>query len=132
MAHKIFVYGTLMRGDCRSSALQGQRFAGEARTLPQYRMYDVGSYPALVETPRGVCIEGEVWEVTPACLARLDAVEGVPEGLYERRLIRLQGRFDGLHVEAYLYRQSTDGMQECGTRWHGRSRGLVWDGGPPG
>jgi len=131
MAHKIFVYGTLMRGDCRSAVLQGQLFVDEARTLPQYRMFDVGSYPALVEAPRGIAIEGEVWEVTPACLARLDAVEGVPEGLYERKPIRLQGRFAGLLVEAYFYCQSTEGMADCGARWHGRSRGLVWDGGPP-
>jgi gamma-glutamylaminecyclotransferase len=127
----VFVYGTLMRGDCRHGALAGQEFAGEARTIAAYRMYDVGTYPALVEAADGVEIEGEVWRVSAACRARLDAVEGVDEGLYARRTIRLQPPFDTSPVEAYFYLQSTSGMRDCGSRWHGRSRGSTWNGGPP-
>ena len=131
MSTLVFVYGTLMRGDCRHSALGGQEFVGEGRTVAAYRMYDVGTYPALVETADGLEIEGEVWRVDAACLARLDGVEGVDEGLYARRPIRLQPPFDTTPVVAYFYRLSTSGMPDCGSRWHGRSRGSVWHGGPP-
>ncbi len=131
MSTLIFVYGTLMRGDCRHSALSGQEFFGEARTVASYRMYDVGTYPALIEDAHGLEIEGEVWRVDSACRARLDAVEGVDEGLYARRPIRLQPPFDASSVEAYFYRHSTSGLRDCGARWHGRSRGSVWNGGPP-
>lgn len=131
MSHLVFVYGTLMRGDCRHGALEGQQFVGCGTTVAAYRMYDVGSYPALVEADGGRSITGEVWRVDAACLARLDEVEGVDEGLYARRSIRMQPPFDHEAVEAYFFLQSTAGMRDCGGRWHGASRGSSWDGGPP-
>lgn len=127
----IFVYGTLMRGDCRHAVLAGQQFMGEARTEPAYRMFDVGTFPGLVEAADGLEVEGEVWRVDERCLARLDAVEGVDEGLYARRPIRLQAPFETAPVEAYFYLQSTAGLRDCEWRWHGRSRGMNWEGGPP-
>ena len=50
---RVFLYGTLKRGGCRSHVLKDQRFLGEAMTVPKYRMYDTGSYPALVEDEGG-------------------------------------------------------------------------------
>lgn len=131
MATNIFVYGTLMRGDCRHGVLAGQTFLGEAKTDPRYRMYDVGTYPALVESAGGLAIEGELWSVDDACLARLDEVEGVPEGLYARRPIKLQPPFEGTAAQAYLFLKCTSGMAYCGPRWHGMSRGTTWHGGLP-
>jgi gamma-glutamylcyclotransferase (GGCT)/AIG2-like uncharacterized protein YtfP len=119
MANNIFVYGTLMRGDCRHGALAGQKFLGDATTVPRYRMYDVGTYPALVESPDGLAIEGELWSVDDACLARLDDMEGVPEGLYARRPITLQPPLDGTAAQAYFFLRSTLGMTDCGPRWQG-------------
>ena len=131
MSTLVFVYGTLMRGDCRHSALAGQEFVGEARTVAAYRMYDAGTFPGLVEAADGLEIEGEVWCVDAWCLARLDVIEGVNEALYARRAIRLQTPFETTPVETYLYLQSTIGMPDCGPRWHGRSRSMKWEGGPP-
>lgn len=131
MSTLVFVYGTLMRGDCRHGALAGQEFVGEARTVAAYRMFDVGTFPALVESADGVEIEGEVWCVDDWCLARLDEIEGVSEGLYARRAIRLQAPFAAILVQGYIYQESTAGMPDCGARWHGRSRGMKWEGGPP-
>lgn len=119
----IFVYGTLKRGDVRSAALAGARFLGEARTEPRYRLYDCGEYPALVGAPPGaggVSIEGEVYEATPECLARLDEVEGVAEQLYERAPIALLPPFSTDTVEAYFYRRPVAGLRELGTRWERR------------
>jgi gamma-glutamylcyclotransferase (GGCT)/AIG2-like uncharacterized protein YtfP len=127
----LFVYGTLMRGDCRHGALAGQIFLGEAQTLPRYRLYDVGTYPGLVEAAPGLVIEGELWDVDDACLARLDLVEGVPDGLYARRPVALTAPFEHARAQAYFFLESTTGLTDCGPRWHGRSRGIEWTGGPP-
>jgi gamma-glutamylcyclotransferase (GGCT)/AIG2-like uncharacterized protein YtfP/lysophospholipase L1-like esterase len=111
----IFFYGTLKRGGCRSHVLRGQRFAGEAKTVAKYRMYNTGSYPALVEDEDGLEVEGEVWEVDDECLQVVDAIEAVPD-LYERKPVSLTGPgMDG--VETYIYRRSVDGLPDCGGRW---------------
>ncbi len=112
---RIFVYGTLKRGGCRSHVLKGQRFLGEAKTVATYRIYNTGSYPALVEKEDGLQVEGEVWEIDDHCLRSLDAIEAVPH-LYERKPVTLTDRsMEG--VETYIYRQNVDGMPDCGGRW---------------
>jgi gamma-glutamylaminecyclotransferase len=116
----VFVYGTLMRGGCRSVALSGQRCLGTARTMPRYRMYDCGSYPGLIEVERGRAIMGEVWEVDAACLARLDDVEGVSEDWFARREIVLQSPFDEAPAQAYFYLHPVRHLRECGPRWINR------------
>jgi gamma-glutamylaminecyclotransferase len=113
----LFVYGTLRRGESRHRYLAGQRYVGVARTQPQYRLFDLGDYPGLVERSNGRSIEGELWDVTPECLARLDAVEGCHEGLYRRSDVQLLSPHDQLPVFSYLYEKTVDGMPECGGRW---------------
>ncbi|MFG0334386.1 MAG: gamma-glutamylcyclotransferase [Maioricimonas sp. JB049] len=127
----IFVYGTLMRGQCRHRVLEGQEFLGEAGTVNRYRLFDMGSYPGLVESSDGLSIEGEVYRVDNDCLRVLDQVECVDQGLYARRRIDLQAPFDSQPVEGYLYLRSTQGLKDCGRRWHGGSRRETWAGGPP-
>ena len=78
-------------------------------------MHDTGSYPALVEEGDGLQVEGEVWEVDDDCLRVLDVIDAVPN-LYERKPVSLTDPgMDG--VETYIYRQSVDGMPDCGGRW---------------
>ena len=112
---RIFVYGTLKRGCCRSQVLKNQRFLGPARTAAKYRMYDTGSYPALIEAEDGIEIEGELWEVDEACLRVLDAIEDVPT-LYIRQPVDLQSPEAG-DSQTYIYRQNVSGMPACGSRW---------------
>lgn len=122
----IFVYGTLKRGDVRSGALAGERFLGEVRTRPLYRLYDCGDYPGLMSAPAGslgTAIAGELYEVSPACLERLDEVEGVAERLYERRQIELDAAPFAEPVEAYFYLLPVAGLADCGPRWERRSSG---------
>lgn len=131
MSVTLFIYGTLKRGDCRHSALAGQTFRGEASTESGYRLYNIGSYPGLVESPTGLAVEGELWEVDAACLARLDEVEGVAEGLYERRTIRLAEPLGDLNVQSYFFLKNTAGLADCGPCWQPRADASPWDGGPP-
>jgi len=114
----LFVYGSLKRGCHNHAQLTGQSFVAEARTLPGYRLFDVGGYPGMVPWPADTeGVQGEVWSVDPAGLARLDAFEGVPEGLYVRRPIPLAAPFAGTPVEAYLYPHSVTGRRDVGTCW---------------
>lgn len=114
---KVFVYGTLKRGFSRSTALVGQTFIGPARTTADYRIFDCGSYPGLVEVTDGLCIKGELWEVDAACLADLDDIEGVSLNLYHRARVRLEAPDDMQDVEAYFYKRNVAGLRDCGTSW---------------
>ena len=100
----LFVYGTLKRGGRNHGVLSDQRFIGEARTVSGFRLFDLGEYPGMIADPNSpISVTGEVWSVSEAALARLDAFEGVPEGLYRRVAIRLQEPFGGESVQTYLY-----------------------------
>lgn len=111
---RVFVYGTLKRGRENHRWIEGQRFVRMAKTRPLYRMYDLGGYPGLVSHSEGLCIEGEIWDVSPAGLARLDVLEGVAVGEYERVPLELE---DGGPAEGYLYLREVDGHKDCGVCW---------------
>lgn len=97
----VFVYGTLRRGQRNHHLLRRATFLGEARTRPIYRLVDLGPYPGLCDWPEnGFAVQGEVWQVDPATLALLDALEEVPT-LYRRQSIELQDDFG--EVQAYFY-----------------------------
>jgi gamma-glutamylaminecyclotransferase len=115
----VFVYGTLKRGQDNHSALAGQRFVGEARTEPAYRLYQLDGYPGMVAAASGGrSIEGEIWEVDPACLARLDELEGTAAGLYARMPVRLAPPRAAAGVETYLYLPGVAGRPDLGTRFN--------------
>ena len=115
---RIFVYGTLKRGYCRHFVLAGQRFLGEARTAPAYRLVRVGSYPTLVQADKkGLSIVGELWEVDRGALIELDGVEGTDVGLFERRPIRIEAPWNTIAAEAYFYVADASAFPDCGTVW---------------
>lgn len=125
MEQLLFVYGTLKRGDVRGSALAGQRFVSVALTLPRYRLFDCGDYPALIAATGGGSgreISGELWAVDAPCLQRLDAVEGVDEHLYCRSTIALAPPHADAVVEAYFYLRSVTGLIELDGRWTAKRR----------
>jgi gamma-glutamylaminecyclotransferase len=118
MPHLIFVYGTLKRGGSNHRQLAGQRFVSSASTRPGYKLYLLAGYPGLVAVDRdGRSIEGEIWEVDPACLARVDKLEGTDKGLYARVPIYILPPNDSLAVEGYLYLLDVTGLTELGDNW---------------
>ena len=119
MRTRLFIYGTLKRGHERAGLLSGQQFLGDAQAGPFYRMYRVDQYPGLVHDVAGVAVQGELWEVDAECLAELDRVEAVDDGLYQRQLIELADPWQNQAVEAYFYLQPVDGLVDCGTCWEG-------------
>ena len=94
----LFVYGTLMSGlSCAMGREQRERLGREARSFGagsvQGRLYDLGSYPGLVESDDpGERVMGEVLRLNAPSrtLAELDAYEGVGAG-------------DGKHAEPDEY-----------------------------
>ncbi len=113
----VFVYGTLKRGGSNHGFLMGERFLGEALTVPGYTLYTLDGYPGMVPDATAEGVLGELWLVTPACLAALDDLEGLAEALYRREPIQLQGPFATLAVETYLYARSIAGRPHLGPTW---------------
>jgi len=115
----VFVYGTLKRGLSNHRWLRGQTFLGGARTVSEYRMFDLGGYPGMVlaEGEDGGAIEGEVWAVDAEGLRGLDKLEGVAEGEYAFETVRLEGKWGEEEVKGYLYLQPVKGCREVKGCW---------------
>lgn len=114
---RVFVYGTLKRGGENHEWIQAQTFVAPARTQPLYRMFDLGGYPGMIRAESGLAIEGEVWDVDEAGLARLDVLEDIDSGEYERVKIELEGEFAAQFVEGYLYLRDLSGRRDAGACW---------------
>jgi len=82
MEHRVFVYGTLRRGEVNHRLLSGADPLGEHRTEPCFSLYDLGPYPGLTRHGK-TAILGEVYRTNSACLRRLDRLEDYPR-LYTR------------------------------------------------
>jgi gamma-glutamylcyclotransferase (GGCT)/AIG2-like uncharacterized protein YtfP len=118
MTTLLFVYGTLKRGCSNHRWLAGEEFLGAARTVPGFRLFDLGGYPAIAAVADDHAgVAGEVWSVRPPALAALDRFEGVHEGLYVRAPIALQAPFADRKVDAYFSVQGVMGRREIGAEW---------------
>ena len=83
----LFVYGTLKRGQRNHGLMREARFLGEAITFPDYTLLDLGSFPGIIAGGT-TAVHGELYEVGPDLLARLDRHEGVPR-LYVREAVHM-------------------------------------------
>lgn len=116
-ARTIFVYGSLKRGFALHHLLHNQSFLGSASAMPFYRIFDLGSYPGLVDWPAGLAVEGELYAVDAMTLGRLDDAEGVADGLYARRRIQLAPPHEDIIADAWFWLGAVRGLRDCGTSW---------------
>ena len=80
--NRVFVYGTLKRGQHNAHFMHGARFLGRHVTKKLYAMYEFGGFPAVCE--RGAqAISGEVYQVDDRQFRRLDDLEWYPH-FYQR------------------------------------------------
>ena len=106
--NRLFVYGSLMKGELNAHLMAGARLVGSAQTVPAYRLVHLGGYPGML-SGGGSSVVGEVYEVPAATLAVLDAFEEHPE-VFVRTPVRLQtqpavaGADAEAACEAYLLR----------------------------
>lgn len=99
MATRLFIYGTLMRGEVGHHLLADARYVGPARTHARYTLLRLGWYPALIEGGE-TSVRGEVYAVDDEALPALDAYEDAP-ALYARAPVAL---LDAGPASAYLLR----------------------------
>lgn len=97
MAHLVFVYGTLMKGELHHTSMTHARFLRAAETEPAYDLVQIDYYPAMI-AGGSARIVGELYEVDDQTLARLDELEEVP-AYYERTSITLA---DGTVAHTYV------------------------------
>lgn len=88
MSNKVFVYGTLQKGNKRRGLDQfgpHAEFVGEAYTTEgQFNMYDMGPFPGVILGGANDVV-GQVWDVTDEAFQQLDYIEGYPD-FYNRRV----------------------------------------------
>jgi gamma-glutamylaminecyclotransferase len=110
MSTHVFVYGTLKEGFPNFGVNTGIRVAGAFITAERYPLYLVGErgLPCLINAPgQGEYVVGQVFEVQPETLERMDILERVnePDG-YERVQITVRSQSSEppteLTTQAYL------------------------------
>jgi len=114
----LFVYGSLKRFEPNHRLLGDSAFLECALTEPRFTLFDLGAYPAMT-MDGDMQVEGEIYEVGDATLARLDQFEGHPS-YYERVAIPIVGHDD---VEGYVFRATlpVDAKRIIGGRWSSSS-----------
>ncbi|PSW15180.1 gamma-glutamylcyclotransferase [Photobacterium sanctipauli] len=100
---KVFVYGTLRKGESNHHLLQQALYLGQCQIQGRYQLFNLGYYPALVDAEHNRRIAGEVYQVSAQELAQLDILEEYPS-LYRREPVETQhGR-----AWVYLYNHNVD------------------------
>lgn len=88
MTNKVFVYGTLKKGNFTRGMdrFGNAEFIGKALTTDSlYKMYSLGAFPAVSISGDNV-VSGEVWQVDDETFKILDQIEGYPD-FYTRSVI---------------------------------------------
>jgi len=102
MGARVFVYGTLRRGQSNHRLLASAKFVGVGRTAAEYSMFSLGPFPGVVEGGT-TSIVGEIYDVGDDTLAALDSLEGTPT-MYSRETLVLDVP-NGMVVEWYVWNQ---------------------------
>ena len=104
-AHRVFVYGTLMKGQRAHHLLEGCTPLGTWH-LYGYAMYNLGNYPGILEQ-EGKSVIGEVYLIPEAFWKAMDEYE--EEGtLYHRRTVTVTNGEKQMEVQAYIYAREVD------------------------
>ena len=119
----IFVYGTLMKGERAENLLAGSEFLGNY-FLKDYAMYDLGSYPGIVEQ-KGQGVAGEAYLVPAERMEAIDSYEG--EGsLYHRRIVPVSNHEKTIFAKVYVYAGKPTG-RPIGLKWNAeRNNDRCW------
>ena len=98
---KVFVYGTLLKGEGNHRLLENSKFVGKDSVIG-FKIYNLGYFPACVPSEEYPCVVfGEVYEISNETLSSLDRLEGYPR-IYNRKEVNT---FSG-HT-AFIYYMDT-------------------------
>jgi gamma-glutamylcyclotransferase (GGCT)/AIG2-like uncharacterized protein YtfP len=120
--HRVFVYGSLMKGLALHGLLTGSTYKGKG-WVSGFKMYDLGVYPGIT-IGYGIVL-GEIYDITYEQMERLDQAEGCdiarPEhSLYVRHRIIVNTPGDKTEGWVYIYQgelNEDDTVIENGD-WH--------------
>ncbi|MCA1443716.1 gamma-glutamylcyclotransferase [Ensifer sp. IC4062] len=103
----VFVFGTLKKGfPLHRRGLARARFVGFYRTARKYPMLIAGPWfaPMMLDEPgHGRYVSGELYQVDPATLAKLDRLEAVGRPGNFRKRIRITPKGFGPSCDAFAY-----------------------------
>lgn len=100
MKHTIFVYGTLKKGFSNHRLLEGAEFAGNAKTLEKFSLYESG-IPYVFKDETVSHIYGELYQLDELTLENIDGLEGHPDW-YRRKEVDVLTE-NGETITAWLY-----------------------------
>jgi gamma-glutamylcyclotransferase (GGCT)/AIG2-like uncharacterized protein YtfP len=106
---RLFVYGSLKRGEANHGVLGGARFLGVTRTASAFALSEIETFPALVPGDRAIV--GELFEFPRARLPELDSFEG---SAYVRCEISLES---GAVATSYVARDASAGVPLAVSEW---------------
>lgn len=112
---KVFVYGTLKRGfPFFELGLADADFLGAVQTIQPYPMYIAADFygPMMLDRPgEGLQITGELYDVEPAAMDRLDELESIGKPGSFRSKIVVEPVGGGVPVETIGYMKTEDWLQ---------------------
>lgn len=120
---KIFVYGTLMRGEAANYMLDEAKYLGKYR-LADYAMYRVQSFPGIV-AQKGESVVGEVYEVSKSILIAMDHYE-CEGSLYLRKEVVVANENETHRTYVYVYNREVIGKELLRERWNANDEDYVW------
>lgn len=97
---RLFVYGSLMKGERDHGLVAAAEFTGIAKTAPAYKLVDLGQYPAMIGGGE-LAVEGELYLIDAKQRFAIDVKHEVPV-LFQRVVIVLD---DGTSAETYVMRE---------------------------
>ena len=104
--HKVFVYGTLKKGQYFHDRYLGgdkAEFLGKVIASPDYSLY-IDGLPHMIKEPTDLPVKGELFLVDETILDTLDELEGHPI-VYKREIIEVYDEL-GERVLAWAYLRS--------------------------
>jgi gamma-glutamylaminecyclotransferase len=112
---KVFVYGTLKRGfPFFERGLADALFLGPVQTIEPYPMFIAADFygPMMLDRPgEGLRITGELYEVDPSALDKLDELESVGKPGSFRSKVMVEPVGGGVAVEAIGYMKTEDWLK---------------------
>jgi gamma-glutamylcyclotransferase (GGCT)/AIG2-like uncharacterized protein YtfP len=108
-----FAFGSNMERAHMARLCRGAGSLGIAR-LDNHQFFIAHAGYASIAPKRGAAVHGALWKVTAAHVAKLDAYESVPDGLYRETLIPVHHQEKLLRALAYVASDPRPGRPKPG------------------
>lgn len=102
---KVFIYGTLRKGEVLNTYLGEGKFIGEGE-LEGYELYAGFSYPMMIKG-KGI-VTGEIYEVDEKTIGKLDQIESQ----YDRIKVNVKVNDELIPCDAYVYKYEVDELEK--------------------